>query len=116
MKKKILITGAAGFVGFNTACRLLKEGYQVVSSDSLRGEVFNVGGGYENTISLLELAERWRLEPEFSDWRPADQKVFYCDISKAQKKFGWQPKIGLNEGLDRLLDSIKENLGIYKTL
>lgn len=31
----ILITGAAGFIGFHLASRLLKEGYQVVGVDSL---------------------------------------------------------------------------------
>src|SRR5437764_6219867 len=57
--------------------------------DSVRGEVFNVGGGPENTLSLLELVaalERAlgrRLAPSFADWRPGDQRVFVADIRKA---------------------------------
>ncbi len=35
MKKKILITGVAGFIGSNLADRLLKEGYQVLGLDNL---------------------------------------------------------------------------------
>jgi len=35
MKKKILITGVAGFIGSNLAGRLLKEGYDVIGIDNL---------------------------------------------------------------------------------
>ena len=69
------------------------------SQPSIAGEVFNVGGGYENTISLLELCERWNIKPSFGPWRPADQKVFYCDIAKAKKVLGWVPQVGLDKGL-----------------
>lgn len=63
------------------------------------GQVFNVGGGPEKTISLLELCRLWEIEPQFSAWRPADQKVFYCNISKARQLLGWEPKVSLLEGL-----------------
>lgn len=74
------------------------------------GEVFNVGGGYDNTISLLGLCELWGITPNFADWRPSDQKVFYCDISKAERFFGWKPKIGLDNGLKDLFDWTKKYL------
>lgn len=64
------------------------------------GEVFNVGGGPEKTLSLLELCKRWEITPEFGEWRPADQKVFYCDISKARELIGWEPAVGISEGLE----------------
>lgn len=32
---KILITGAAGFIGFHTSRRLLAEGYSVVGIDNM---------------------------------------------------------------------------------
>lgn len=32
---KVLITGVAGFIGSNLACRLIKEGYQVIGIDNL---------------------------------------------------------------------------------
>lgn len=73
-------------------------------SESLAGSVFNVGGGYGNTISLAELCNKWGIKPTFAQWRPADQKVFYCNISAAQSTFGWQPEVTLEEGLEELLD------------
>jgi CDP-paratose 2-epimerase len=71
---------------------------------SFAGGVFNVGGGCRNTISLLELCHKWGIKPAFAQWRPADQRVFYCDISAAQSAFGWQPTVALEEGLAELLD------------
>ncbi len=68
----------------------------------LQGEVFNVGGGFANTISLLELCARWQITPSFGEWRPADQKVFYCDVSKAARVLDWHPEVGLEEGLNDL--------------
>jgi UDP-glucuronate 4-epimerase len=33
--KKILVTGAAGFIGFHLSKRLIEEGYQVIGLDSI---------------------------------------------------------------------------------
>ena len=35
MKKKILVTGVAGFIGSNIAKKLIKEGYHVIGIDDL---------------------------------------------------------------------------------
>lgn len=72
------------------------------SAELFRGEVFNVGGGADLTLSLMELCRQWEIEPNFGPWRPADQKVFYCDIGKAREFFGWQPEVGIEEGLEDL--------------
>lgn len=68
----------------------------------IRGEVFAVGGGYQNTVSLLELCDMLGIEPSFGPWRPADQKVFYADISKAKRILGWEPKVSAKEGVELL--------------
>lgn len=82
--------------------RLLElEGLNI---DKIRGEVFNIGGGYENTISLLELCELLNIKPIFQGWRPADQKVYYSNISKSNKLLNWKPKITPKEGVKRLLE------------
>lgn len=75
----------------------------------LAGRVFNVGGGFDNTLSLLELCRRWEIQPEFEPWRPADQKVFYCDTSRAQTEFGWQPNVSIEEGLAELFAWTKQS-------
>jgi len=78
--------------------------------EKFAGEVFNVGGGYDRTISLLELCDRWQVQPAFGPWRPADQKVFYCDVSKAEKLLGWKPQVSLADGVDELLQWTKDHL------
>ena len=35
MKKKILVTGAAGFIGFHLCNRLLKDGIEILGYDNL---------------------------------------------------------------------------------
>lgn len=86
------------------------QGKLLLSGDqSLKGEVFSVGGGYKNTVSLLELCEKLGISPKFADWRPSDQKVFYADISKLKQVLGWEPKISVEEGIDKIVKWTLEN-------
>lgn len=80
------------------------------------GEVFNIGGGYENTVSLIELAKiiDHLNELDYFEWRPADQKVYYSDISKANKLLNWSPRVNKHEGVKKTMDWIEENLSEVK--
>src|SRR3712207_6597994 len=78
--------------------------------DQIKGEAFNIGGGPENTLSLLQLVASLekklgrKLKFDFGDWRPGDQKVFICDISKFSKVTGWTPKVSTDRGVEILID------------
>jgi CDP-paratose 2-epimerase len=80
-----------------------------------RGKVYNVGGGKNNTISLLELIQflkeklNLELRYSFSQWRPADQKVYYTDITKVKKELGWEPLVGKEEGITKTYEWIVNN-------
>jgi CDP-paratose 2-epimerase len=73
------------------------------------GQAFNIGGGPESTVSLLELLEhitellgrRPAVEPE--DWRTGDQRYYVSDTGKFQRVTGWKPRIGVSEGLEKLM-------------
>jgi CDP-paratose 2-epimerase len=86
---------------------------------NLRGDVFNIGGGPNNTLSLLEFLEELerqcgrRLKVEFSHWRPSDQKVYISDTSKISSKLNWQAKIGTKEGIRRLIAWVKANQSYF---
>src|SRR3954470_8142069 len=60
-------------------------------NESVRGEAFNIGGGIENSCSLLELFEMLerllgvRLNYRVLPWRHSDQRFFVADISKARR-------------------------------
>lgn len=83
--------------------------------DAANGQAFNMGGGPENTLSLLELVAHLRetLDIEipllWGDWRPGDQRVFVCNIDKAKSLLHWQPQVSVHEGLKRLTTWIDEN-------
>jgi CDP-paratose 2-epimerase len=82
---------------------------------NIRHAVFNMGGGPNNTLSLLELLDLLRTvtgkHPKvfFSDWRPADQKVYVSDIRKVRQALGWTPVVPPQEGISRVINWVKEN-------
>ncbi|MDH7507802.1 MAG: NAD-dependent epimerase/dehydratase family protein [Methanomassiliicoccales archaeon] len=81
--------------------------------------VYNIGGGKENTVSLIELIDLIerrsgrRFDMVFSSWRPGDQKVYISDISKARSEFDWQPLIGVKEGVNRVYDWVESNKHLF---
>jgi CDP-paratose 2-epimerase len=73
--------------------------------NKFRGQVYNIGGGPQHTISLLEMI-KWldskggqNLKLNFEDWRVADHKVYISDITKISAH--WSPKVGVEEGLEK---------------
>jgi CDP-paratose 2-epimerase len=74
--------------------------------ESVRGDVFNIGGGIHQTLSLRELV-RWieARVPFQIDWaqaRVGDQKVYVSDVTKAARHLGWAPSVAVENGLERL--------------
>jgi CDP-paratose 2-epimerase len=89
--------------------------------DAVAGEVFNIGGGMNNTISIwaefgpaLEKLMGHEIPIMRADWRPGDQKVFVADIRKAGEKLDWQPAIDLQTGMPMLFDWIVENRALFE--
>jgi CDP-paratose 2-epimerase len=75
-----------------------------------RGHAFNIGGGVENSMSLLELLRylEQRLELKLAwthlPWRQSDQKYFVADNSKAGRVIGWVPLTSREGGLETVID------------
>lgn len=74
----------------------------IPGNDKVKGEVFNIGGGDNNKISVLDAVKRVGNEYSFAGWRPADQKYYVSDITKVKNVLGWEPTIGIDDGLERL--------------
>ncbi len=88
--------------------------------EKVKGEVFNMGGGRENTISvwtgfgpMLEELVGHEIKIARGDWRPGDQKVFVADIRKAQRELGWSPQVSVQEGVIKLFEWVRENKGLF---
>ena len=83
--------------------------YQLNHLDDLNGEVFNVGGGLGNTLSLRELTDLCRKHAgqsidiqEEAETRPADVPIYITDNTKVSRATGWQPR--------RTVDSIVQEI------
>lgn len=88
--------------------------------DSIRGQVYNIGGGPDNTISLLEFIIKLedilnqKINFSFSDWRTGDQKVYISDIRRVKTDLDWHPTIGIDNGIRKLVSWIKDNLHLIR--
>jgi len=80
----------------------------VMQAHNLKSRVYNVGGGVERSLSLMELFNDLKsrgFEPSYSfgKERPSDQKVFVADIRPLLVDFQWKPKFSLHQIIDRLI-------------
>lgn len=97
----------------------LVKAYDKFIHGNLQHEVFNIGGGPGNTVSLLEfLDEIKRLTKKenivsFDDWRPSDQKVYISDILRVRKKLNWEPSITPLEGMKKIIQWVGANRRIF---
>ena len=78
--------------------------------DAAAGNAFNIGGGIENSLSLLELFE---LLTELTDTplaydkvnaRESDQRVFVADGAKAKAILDWAPQVSARAGIGNMVD------------
>ncbi len=86
----------------------------VAHIDASAGQVYNIGGGMDNSLSLLELFTILEgmvgcaMTYTQLDWRQGDQKVFVADIRHAARDLVWQPGISSESGIRRALEWTRE--------
>ena len=78
----------------------------VLARPDLAGEVFNFGTGVMTSIKDIAeyIVEKFNTKVIFSDARPGDSTHIIADYSKAKKNFGWEPTVGIFDGLDRYIE------------
>lgn len=78
------------------------------------GEVFNIGGGLDNAVSVRGVIDHLRevtgrdVPVRMADWRPGDQRVYVSDTSRAERVLGWKPETPWRTGLERLVEWLHE--------
>ena len=78
--------------------------------DLCKGNAFNIGGGIENSLSLLELFNELEqlldIKMTYKQLPPreSDQLVFVADISKITNLTGWTPKVSKTHGLTSMVN------------
>ncbi len=91
--------------------------------DVAAGQIYNIGGGPQNTLSvwaefgpmLEELLGR-PIQVTYADQRPGDQRVYVSDIRKAERELGWRPRTSVQDGVRLLFEWVRENLHLFEHL
>lgn len=115
------------YIGFNGTGKQVRDllhvhdlfrliDYQLQHFAKLDGEIFNVGGGVSNSLSLLETTQLCQeitgknipITSVAKD-RPGDVPVFITDSSNVIEKTGWQPEIDPRATLQDIYDWIRAN-------
>jgi CDP-paratose 2-epimerase len=89
--------------------------------ETTRGQIYNMGGGPANAISIWwefkriaeEVLGRTVPEPAFVPARTGDQPVFVADTAKARHDFGWAPTVSAPEGIQRLAAWVTEHRALF---
>ena len=88
--------------------------------DRLTGEIFNIGGGVANSLSLLELfailSDLLGIPPlayEVTPRRSSDQDCFIADISKAARILDWSPLTSCRSGIASMLEWTEINFSLF---
>ncbi|MBP1641186.1 MAG: rfbE [Bacteroidetes bacterium] len=77
------------------------------------GQAFNIGGGIENSLSLLELFQvleqllTIKMDYQQLPWRESDQKVFVADTLKISKIINWHPELSALNGITQSIKWIE---------
>ena len=86
----------------------------VTHIDQAKGKAFNIGGGIDNSLSLLELFSLLeeiagiKLRYDHLPVRESDQCVFVADSTKANELLHWKPEVSSREGVGRMFDWVRQ--------
>lgn len=75
-----------------------------------RGQIYNIGGGMDNAISLIELIDMLKMKLKinpgisYSDWREGDQKFYVSNNKKLEKQLAWRPENNKKQSVEKLIE------------
>lgn len=76
-------------------------------------EIINLGNNQPHKLSeAIELIEKCtgkKARFKYKEFHKADMKITWADINKAKNLLNWQPKVSLEEGIKRTVESTKDN-------
>jgi CDP-paratose 2-epimerase len=90
--------------------------------DTTAGQIYNVGGGAPNSVSLLEVMDEIeavtgkKVHFKLQRPRPGDQLFYITDFQKLRKHTGWYPQVDLRETVQIICDWWKERRTIVEPI
>ncbi|OQY14608.1 MAG: CDP-paratose 2-epimerase [Desulfobacteraceae bacterium 4572_187] len=88
----------------------------------IKSNIYNIGGGPDNQLSLLQLIEMINRQAgigmgyKFDSWRAGDQKIFCSDNTKLEKELGWQINEDYRKGIVTLFNWIQDNTALFQNI
>lgn len=96
---------------------------QIHRLDEFNGEIFNVGGGLNNSISLQEMTAlckevtgRAASISNVSQTRPNDLIWYVTDNSRVSRAFGWKPKRSVKDTITDINQWIDSNIDLVRNI
>lgn len=86
----------------------------VCNIEQAKGNAFNIGGGIDNSLSLIELflllEEIIEVKMSYRKLpvRESDQRVFVADIDKAKAILSWTPRISSADGVAKMMEWVRQ--------
>ena len=80
------------------------------SAEKVVGRAFNIGGGIDNSLSLIELFDMLGeligqpLQFQKTPKRESDQRVFIANIHQINSQIGWWPRVSARNGVVRMME------------
>lgn len=105
--KPVQITGDGSQMRGFTNLEDIADGV-ILALKPLGYEIINLGG--HETITIAELLEKIeqrvgkKARVEYIPRHPADVEANWADVTKAKTMLGWQPRVGLDEGITGLVN------------
>lgn len=87
----------------------------ILAPDKIAGQAFNIGGGPQRIMSLLDLISvlerrlQKKIPLKWQDWRPGDQRAYVSDIRKLETILHWTPEIEVEAGVGQLVNWVADN-------
>ena len=96
---------------------------QINDMKAHNGEIYNVGGGPDRSVSLLELTHLCQKYTEnkipiksVNEDRSGDIRIYITDNSKITEKAGWRPEIEVEEIIEEISKWIRENSELLRPI
>jgi nucleoside-diphosphate-sugar epimerase len=95
--------------------------FKAVETDEINGEIVNIGGGREYSISEVvesamqiagvKIPLQWGVT---TNARTFENQHWVADISKAERVLGWKPAHSLERGIGETFEWYKSNIDLYE--
>ena len=89
------------------------------NKDKTRGEIYNIGGGPKNTVSLVEVMDQIKeltgqpVQFERDQLRPGDQLIYVTDHRKLTRDTGWKPEVSVPGTLESIYAWFRRNRDLF---